>query len=126
MLSSWAYIVLSSWTFFKSFIFVKFLFNSRRYNKRIKRKNNKLRKDLNNISNQFSKEEENYTKKLNDLEDKRRKYADLQKNMSSLIKDGEKASDLLNNKIQQLSEIKLNIQKIKAENEKKKNRSKRI
>ena len=88
MLSSWAYIVLSSWTFFKSFIFVKFLFNSRRYNKRIKRKNNKLRKDLNNISNQFSKEEENYTKKLNDLEDKRRKYADLQKNMSSLIKDG--------------------------------------
>ena len=40
--------------------------------------------------------------------------------MNSLIKDGEKSSELLNSKIQQLSEIKLNIQKIKAENEKKK------
>ena len=88
--------------------------------KELKEKNNKLRIDLNNISNQLTKEEENYTTKLNDLEDKRRKYADLQKSMNSLIKDGEKASDLLNNKIQQLSEIKLNIQKIKAENEKKK------
>ena len=88
--------------------------------KELKEKNNKLRIDLNNISNQLSKEEENYTTKLNDLEDKRRKYADLQKHMNSLIKDGEKASDLLNNKIQQLSELKLNIQKIKAENEKKK------
>ena len=88
--------------------------------KELKEKNNKLRIDLNNISNQLTKEEENNITKLNDLEDKRRKYADLQKSMNSLIKDGEKASDLLNNKIQQLSEIKLNIQKIKAENEKKK------
>ena len=41
--------------------------------KELKEKNNKLRIDLNNISNQLSKEEENYTIKLNDLEDKRRK-----------------------------------------------------
>ena len=54
------------------------------------------------------------------MEEKRRKYAELQKKMNNLIKEGEKASELLNNKIQQLSEIKLNIQKIKAENEKKK------
>jgi chromosome segregation ATPase len=88
--------------------------------KELKEKNNKLRLDLNNINNQLSKEEENYTSKLTELEEKRRKYADLQKNMNSLIKDGEKSSELLNSKIQQLSEIKLNIQKIKAENEKKK------
>ena len=44
----------------------------------------------------------------------------MQKNMNSLIKEVEKSSDILNNKIQQLSEIKLNIKKIKTENEKKK------
>ena len=88
--------------------------------KELKEKNNKLRIELNNINTQLSKEEETYTTKLNDLEDKRRKYADLQKNMNSLIREGEKSSDLLNKKTQQLSEIKLNIHKIRAENEKKK------
>ena len=88
--------------------------------KELKEKNNKLRIELNNINTQLSKEEETYTTKLNDLEDKRRRYADLQKNMNSLIREGEKSSDLLNKKTQQLSEIKLNIHKIRAENEKKK------
>jgi len=88
--------------------------------KELKEKNNKYRIDLNNISNQLTKEEENYTVNLNDLEDKRRKYAELQKNMNSLIKEGEKSSELLRSKTQQLSEIKYNIQKIKAESEKKK------
>ena len=88
--------------------------------KELKDKNNKLRIDLNNINNQLSKEEENYTNKLTDLEDKRRQYAEMQKNMNNLIKEGEKSSDILNNKIQQLSEIKLSIKKLKTENEKKK------
>ena len=88
--------------------------------KELKEKNNKYRIDLNNISNQLTKEEENYTANLNDLEEKRRKYAELQKNMNSLIKEGEKSSELLRSKTQQLSEIKYNIQKIKAESEKKK------
>ena len=88
--------------------------------KELKEKNNKLRIDLNNINNELSKVEENYTNKLTDLEDKRRQYAEMQKNMNSLIKEGEKSSDLLNSKIQQLSELKLNIKKIKTENEKKK------
>ena len=44
----------------------------------------------------------------------------MQKNMNNLIKEGEKSSDILNNKIQQLSEIKLSIKKLKTENEKKK------
>ena len=88
--------------------------------KELKEKNNKLRKDLNTVTNQLSKEEENYTVKLTDLEEKRRKYADLQKNMSNLVKEGEKSNEILNNKFQQLSEIKLSIQNIKTENEKKK------
>ena len=88
--------------------------------KELKEKNNKYRIDLNNISNQLTKEEENYTANLNDLEDKRRKYVELQKNMNNLIKEGEKSSELLRSKTQQLSEIKYNIQKIKAESEKKK------
>jgi len=88
--------------------------------KELKDKNNKLRIDLNNINNQLSKEEENYTNKITDLEDKRRQYAEMQKNMNNLIKEGEKSSDILNNKIQQLSEIKLSIKKLKTENEKKK------
>ena len=46
------------------------------------------------VSDQLTKEEENYTAKLTDLEEKRRKYAELQKNMNNLIKEGEKSSEL--------------------------------
>ena len=44
----------------------------------------------------------------------------IQKQMNNLIKEGEKTSQLLNKKTEELSEIKYNIQKLKSQNEKRK------
>ena len=45
----------------------------------------------------------------------------MQKQLNNLIKEGEKTSQLLNNKTKELSELKFSIQKMKSENEKRKN-----
>ena len=88
--------------------------------KELKNKNNKLRAELNSINTDLIKQEETYTNKLDILEEKQKNYADLQKQLNNLIKDGEKTSQLLNNKTEELSEIKYKIQKIKSKNEKRK------
>ena len=88
--------------------------------KELKNKNNKLRAELNSINTDLIKQEETYTNKLDILEEKQKNYADLQKQLNNLIKAGEKTSQLLNNKTEELSEIKYKIQKIKSKNEKRK------
>ena len=63
--------------------------------KELKNKNNKLRIESNNTNVELIKQEEAYTNKLNNLEEKQKKYAELQKQMNNLIKEGEKTSQLL-------------------------------
>ena len=85
--------------------------------KELKEKNKKLRNELSDINSKLSTEEGKYLNIYNNFEEKKRNFENLQKNLNNIKKESEKSSEILNQKIQELYEIKSNVNKMKSETE---------